>query len=600
MADPCRVEIFEGNAAVCDVPLGVGLELGRQRDGEPEPYKQLPSPSGLLRLIIAPQQARENISRRHLSLIPLDGGRVRVTNHSQTSVSCDGAAPIASSASIELTPPFCLSVGSRFIRVVSADHDEQEDVEMLEDPTRGPSTAADVSFSSRFIALLQPAQMLALLEAMPRVQGVLQSAVGATDFLTRASQAIVQIVGLDTGRVLIRQRDGWKVVAHYGASDKPGWQPSRHVLERLLAARSTVWQRVRQATDAESLVMFDTVVAAPLLDRNNNVIGILYGERRRGGTRPGGLDSRVQALLVDLLASGVATGLARVKHEQAAVRAETRFEQFFSPELARSLAADPTMLQPREAHVTVLFCDVRGFSKYSEKLGAAETFRWINDVMEELSNCVRKEEGVLVDYIGDELMAMWGAPQKQDDQAERAVRAGLAMLACLPRLDERWQTVLGESLRIGVGVNSGLAQVGNTGSKVKFKYGPLGNTVNLGSRIQGLTKYLRCGLLVSGETRRALGSAFLARRVVRARVVNISEAVELYEVVATGSAEFFRESEAALDALERGEFAVAARTAGSLLAQHPGDGPLLVVLSRAADALIRGGDFTPVWIPPGK
>jgi adenylate cyclase len=367
-----------------------------------------------------------------------------------------------------------------------------------------------------------------------------------------------------------------------------------------------VWQKPREARepDSASLQLLDTVVAAPLLDRHEQVIGVLYGERRKDSRQTDRPDTHVEALLVNLLACGVSTGLARLEQEKAALRADTLFGQFFSPELARHLAADPGMLDGREAQVTVLFADVRNFSKHSEKLGAAVTVRWINDVLGELSRCVQEEGGVLVDYIGDELMAMWGAPAAQPDQAARAVRAGLKMQEVLPALDERWQETLGEPVRIGVGVNSGPAQVGNTGSQIKFKYGPLGNTVNLASRVRGLTMYLRGGVLVTEATQRELGERFIARRVVRARVVNIEAPVDLYEVERVGDGArkaFFAASQGALEALEAGRFAEAARAAGTLLTANAGDGPLLLVLARAADALVRGGvGFDAVWTPPGK
>ncbi len=253
--------------------------------------------------------------------------------------------------------------------------------------------------------------------------------------------------------------------------------------------------------------------------------------------------------------------------------------------------------------MTLLFCDVRSFSRFTEKLGPQRAIEWMNDVLSELSLCVLHEGGVLVDYIGDELMAMWGAPQAQPDQAARAVRAALAMLDARRILNERWQTVLGGPMDLGIGINTGPAQVGNTGSRFKFKYGPLGNTVNLASRVQGLTKYLKCRLLVTRKTRDGLGSDFISRRVCQARVVNIAEPVALYEME-TAAAEdrraFFAASEAALDALEAGEFALAARQAGALLLEHTGDGPLLLVLTRAVEMLMRGGPFDCVWEPPGK
>src|SRR5204863_6773170 len=112
--------------------------------------------------------------------------------------------------------------------------------------------------------------------------------------------------------------------------------------------------------------------------------------------------------------------LARQEQERAALQAQVRFEQFFGTELACQLCQEPDLLEGREAEVTLLFCDVRGFSRVSEKLGPAGTVRWIFDVMGDLSKCVLDEGGVLVDYVGDELMAMWGAPQEQPDQSERA------------------------------------------------------------------------------------------------------------------------------------------------------------------------------------
>jgi adenylate cyclase len=355
--------------------------------------------------------------------------------------------------------------------------------------------------------------------------------------------------------------------------------------------------------EAPSLQALQTVVAAPILDGQGNVIGALYGERKKGGEPPPWGGGKLEALLVELLACGIATGLARQEQERSLLRATVQFEQFFGPELARQLRQEPTLLDGREAEVTLLFCDVRNFSGFSEKLGPAGTVRWIGDVMGELSQRVLDEDGVLVDYIGDEMLAMWGAPRPQADHTVRAARAGLAMLAALEELNRRWQPTLGGPMDLGLGLNTGPARVGNTGSRFKFKYGPLGNAVNLASRVQGLTRYLRCRLLVTAPTRQRLGPEFLARRVVRARVVNIAEPVDLFEIEPVGAgdrAAFFQASTEALDALEAEQFARAARLAGQLLTDHPGDGPLLLILSRAANMLMNPGPWNPVWEPPGK
>ena len=187
-------------------------------------------------------------------------------------------------------------------------------------------------------------------------------------------------------------------------------------------------------------------------------------------------------------------------------------------------------MRGRSAEVTLLFCDVRGFSRVSEKLSPADTMEWIGEVLNALSACVLQEGGVLVDYVGDEILAMWGAPAPQPDHARRAVRAALAMRSVLPALNRRWRAVLGETTLVGIGINTGTAHVGNTGSRFKFKYGPVGNNVNLASRVQGVTKYLKCPVLVTASTRAELGDEFLTRRVCRAAVQGIAQPVELFEV----------------------------------------------------------------------
>src|SRR5439155_13533558 len=100
-----------------------------------------------------------------------------------------------------------------------------------------------------------------------------------------------------------------------------------------------------------------------------------------------------------------------------------QFEQFFTPELSRQLAAQSDLLQGRDCEVTILFADVRNFSRASESLPPSQTLDWINDVLEVLSECVQAQRGVLVDYIGDAVMAMWGAPESQPDHAQLAGRA---------------------------------------------------------------------------------------------------------------------------------------------------------------------------------
>jgi adenylate cyclase len=451
-------------------------------------------------------------------------------------------------------------------------------------------------------------EVATLLPWLQSAMDVLQSATTSDDFFVRAARALVDLVPLDSGIVLLREGVSWQVKAQYRAAHgigTPNRAASHHLLERVFRDKRTFWETPDAAlAGADSLRGVDAVVAAPLLDRDGAVIGALYGDRRHNSNQTGGPLSRIEAMLVELLARGVAAGLARLAQERKALTALTLFEQFFTPELARRLLHQPDLLQGRDTVVTSLFCDVRGFSRISERLGPAGTMDWMGDVLSELSGCVRRHQGVLLDYVGDEVMAMWGAPDEQPDHAARACRAALDMLAGLPMLDQRWGARLGEPLALGIGINTGTARVGNTGSTHKFKYGPLGNTVNLASRVQGATRHLKCPLLITGETDAMLDESFVRRRLCRARVVNIAAPVDLYELALAdrpGWASARVEYELALAEFERQQFRESALRLAGLRREQLDDGPALVLLSRAVNCMVEEPvSFDPVWVLPSK
>jgi adenylate cyclase len=600
-----KLRIVE-DARSFETDLTAPLELGRQQDKEGGPYTLLTGSGPSARLIIAWNPEDEHFSRRHLQLQPLPDGRVRITNlssHFRVEI-VENNLSLLPRGTADLTPPFSLRLNGRTL-MVSAEEVDRSGLVRLAEQTLAPGGAAKRAPGLRALPPLHGFQLDQLVSWLQTTMGVLQSTVGASTFQDKAAEALVEIVGLHTGRVLRRHNGRWEVVvARDGGGSLPPWQPSDTVLDALLREKRTVWQRPRDSNvRAVSLEGMQTVVAAPLLDAGGEVIGALYGELRRVGETTGREAGKLQAVLVELLACGVSAGLARQRQEQEATRNQTLFEQFFTAPLAARLREHPDLLRGRTETVTVLFCDVRNSCAVSGRLGPELTERWLGDVLGELSRCVLAEHGVLVDYIGDALIAMWGAPTPDPEQTERAARAALAMLQTLTVLNDRWRGTLGEEMGLSIGLNRGPAQVGNIGSTYKFKYGPLGNTVNVASRTQGLTKYLKCRLLITAAVRAHLGAEFDTRRVCQARLVNIEQPENLYEVAAAaeGRADFFRGSEEALEALEKGQFALAGGQAGGLLARHPGDGPLLLILSRAADALMHDGQgFDPVWLPPGK
>jgi adenylate cyclase len=547
------------------------------------------------------------ISRQHVRAEPLPDGGVRVTNLSaKLFVRVENGPELAPQSALEVALPVVLVLGKKRVRIQEP-AEEDALLHGLPEATLAPAVD-DGSMALRFATAVLPrggTDVEGLIRWMRVTMDVMHSAASPTEFLARAARAVVDLVGLDSSRVLLIDKGAWKeqhLHRRHTLKDSEG-TPSRQVLNRVREEKRTFWQEPGPTRAQDSLVGVKAVVAAPILDRHGEVIGVLYGDRRRQGNEPRPL-TRLDAMLVELLAGGLAAGLARVEMEQAALRARVQFEQFFTPELARELEANPDLLRGRDQEVTVLFADIRRFSHISARLGPAGTVAWINNVMGVLAACVREHGGVLVDYIGDELVAMWGAPKDQPDHARLACRAALAMRERLPQLQERWLAALKEPMDLGIGVNSGMACVGNIGSPHKFKYGPLGHTVNLASRVQGASKYLRTRLLITDGTQRQLGADFATRRLFRLRVVNIDEPVALYELISPGAPgwpELKNDYEEALQRFERQEFVQAARLLGNLLSAHPDDGPTLILLSRVVDCLREEPvQFDPVWQLPGK
>jgi adenylate cyclase len=635
MAPQLRFEVcWEGRLThVGD--FGGALELGRQQAID-EPLFEVRPDGGRSRVAVAGLDELY-VSRRHALVEPLADGRLRVANVSSANTIRleDGALPPGANRELRIPCHFVLGFHEVRIRQAEANPTQTDPAELrtLPRPTppgalsgviphggkgsvgqaSGPPTSP--SLSALPLAALDDQASISLVAWLQAVASVLQSAATNEDFFDRAASAVVELVAMDSGRVLVYDAGQWKTVAEKAGRGFEGgaldWQASRGILASMRAKKQTTWREAGggEGSMRESLINVEAVVVSPILDRAGEVIGALYGDRLFGSRSGRGAQiSRPDAMLMETLASGVAAGLARLEQEKAVLAARVQFEQFFSAELARELTLHPDLIEGRDTEVTVLFCDIRGFSAVAERLGPAGTMEWINDVFGALSECVLRHQGVLVDYVGDELLAMWGAPVDQPDHARLACRAAIDMWQTLPEINERWSPRLETLTRVGIGINTGPARVGNTGSQRKFKYGPLGNTVNLGSRVQGATKYLKTGMLLTAQTERLLDDSFATRRLCQARVVNIAEPVALYELRPQSDAgwqELRARYGEALGEFERRHFSKATAILGQLLDSYPGDGPSIVLLSRSATLLAdelasRGTPFDPVWDLPGK
>jgi adenylate cyclase len=178
------------------------------------------------------------------------------------------------------------------------------------------------------------------------------------------------------------------------------------------------------------------------------------------------------------------------------------FGQYVPPELADKMSQDPThySMEGQSREMTVLFSDIRGFTNFSEKLPPTELAEVLNTYLSRMTAIVQQHRGTIDKYIGDAVMAFWNAPLDMADHAESAVQTALDMQAALPALNEQFAARGWPEVKIGVGVNTGRMSVGNMGSEFRLSYTVMGDAVNLGSRLEGITKQYGVGILVTKTT----------------------------------------------------------------------------------------------------
>lgn len=178
------------------------------------------------------------------------------------------------------------------------------------------------------------------------------------------------------------------------------------------------------------------------------------------------------------------------------------FGQYVPPELAAEMSRNPAnySMEGRSRDMTVLFSDIRGFTNFSEKLPPTELAEVLNAYLSTMTRIIQQQRGTIDKYIGDAIMAFWNAPVDLSDHAVRGVQTALDMQAALPQLNREFAERGWPEVKIGIGVNTGRMSVGNMGSEFRMSYTVMGDAVNLGSRLEGITKQYAVGILVTQPT----------------------------------------------------------------------------------------------------
>ncbi len=205
--------------------------------------------------------------------------------------------------------------------------------------------------------------------------------------------------------------------------------------------------------------------------------------------------------------------------------------KYMTEEVLQHVLAGEVELGGKTLEITILFCDLRGFTTFAEKRSAQELVGILNEYFTEMVDCVMGQGGVVDKYIGDNIMAVFGAPVSRSDDASRAVRAALAMRAALVTLNARFAERGIEPLRFGIGLHTGEVVAGNIGSVRRMEYTVIGDAVNLASRLESKTKELDTDLLISDATRAKLDDSFVVEANGEISVKGRAQPVTIFKVL---------------------------------------------------------------------
>jgi adenylate cyclase len=392
-------------------------------------------------------------------------------------------------------------------------------------------------------------------------------------------------------------------VTPYGALDFPGVEIHANLVDNILNQKFLVRGVPQVLTDIGMIILFGIPVGMWLavVQPRWMVLGfgllvpftaIVYWAFLHGWW----LNFIVPALFT-LVPNVSFVALYRVLiEEQEKRKVRGAFQQYVSPEVIRRLLADPERVKPRKTPITVLFSDIRGFTSISESLDAQELANLLNSYLTEMTRIIFRHQGTLDKYIGDAVMAIWGAPFDEPGHPTRCCEAALDMLTRLSDMQKDWRARGMPVLDIGIGINTGIASVGNMGSALRYGYTAMGDTVNLASRLEGLNKEYGTRIIISESTYLALHDEnVLTRELDLIRVKGKAVPVTIYEILpqeggANGGKELTELFSRGREAYKQRDWRAAKTAFEEVLHRWPEDGPARIFLFRCVEYLREAPD----------
>lgn len=278
------------------------------------------------------------------------------------------------------------------------------------------------------------------------------------------------------------------------------------------------------------------------------------------------------------------------------------FSQYMDKTIVEYVLKNPDLIQPggKKSWVTVLFADIAGFTTISEKLPPEETARLLHTILDALTEVVVDEQGVVDKYIGDCIMAFWGAPLKTRDDETNACRAALRFSTAIEQINIRFQSQGLAPVAIRVGLHTGDAIAGNMGSTRLFDYTVIGDTVNLTSRLESINKVFNTKIICTQQTLEKTRPRFFARDLGLVQVKGKTEPVPIFELLAENEGqdpqgkEKIDQFHEALSLYRQQEFEKALKRFELLIDRYPDDGPSLFY-RKQCESLAANFSLTKDW-----
>ena len=359
-----------------------------------------------------------------------------------------------------------------------------------------------------------------------------------SELLGRILQIAFDLIPADNGVILLRDSHSGELVIQAMRQRKPGQGKvlvSDTLLKQVQSTKEGVLTSDALSDDrlssSQSIIALGvrSAMAVPLLS-GEDVKGIMFLDSRE---RIGAFTTKDLEVL-SAIASQASVALENSEYARALEReAEQRAQlsRFLSPALVEQAARGALELSKGGAltEITILFCDIRGFTSMSEKMPAQEVVRMLNDYFELMVDIVFEHNGILDKFIGDAIMALWGAPVRRSDDALHAVQAAVEMQKKIAEFNAARVSQGKEPIRAGIGVHTGTVVVGNMGSSKALSYTAIGDGVNLASRLCSIAKAEE--VIISSECAQKAGmSRFVLESLPPAKVKNREQPVEIYKV----------------------------------------------------------------------